>query len=196
MNLIRKMVRNIGSLNGEKVVKNLFVILSSFLLISCEDVLSTNQKWEQPEISWTVKPRLEMDSNEYYHLKIDTTRWQTLHRFSGGVETIEDGSPVESVRFEWESSHYWYLGDTLGYVIKRGLTDELEYVNYDTVYVTNFNGMEVPTINPASYSNGDGEFNQMFAPVKSMRGDTVEVSVYRLDYYGELEGLRFYVVLD
>jgi hypothetical protein len=88
------------------------------------------------------------------------------------------------------------LGDTLGYIVKRGLTDQLEYVSYDTIYVTGFNGMEVPTINPASYSNGDGEFNQMFAPVKSMRGDTVMVTVARQDYFGEWQGLNFYVILD
>jgi hypothetical protein len=56
--------------------------------------------------------------------------------------------------------------------------------------------MEVPTINPVSYSNGDGEFNQMFAPVKSMRGDTVTVTVARQDYFGEWQGLNFYVILD
>ena len=81
-------------------------------------------------------------------------------------------------------------------IVKRGLTDQLEYVTYDTIYVTGFNGMEVPTINPASYSNGDGEFNQMFAPVKSMRGDTVTVTVARQDYFGEWQGVEFYVVLD
>ena len=192
MNLIRKMVRNIGLLNVGKIV-NLLVILSSILFIGCED-----NRWGPPELSWKVDPRLEVDDNNYYHLTIDTTNWQTLHRFSGSVEYVSDRDELtpEGVRFEWESSHFWYLGDTLGYVIKRGLTDQLEYVNYDTVYVTNFSGMEVPTINPASYSNGDGEFNQMFAPVKSMRGDTVEVSVYTFDYYGDWETVKFYVVLD
>ncbi len=195
MNLIKRMVKHIGLLNVGKLV-NLLVLLSSFIFISCEDT-----KWDPPEISWEITPRLEVDDNNYYHLTIDTTRWQTLHRFSGSVEYVSESSTQEEitpegVRFEWESSHYWYLGDTLGYVIKRGLTDELEYVNYDTIYVTNFNGMEVPTINPASYSNGNGEFNQMFAPVKSMRGDTVMVSVSRQDYYGEWQGLEFYVVLD
>jgi hypothetical protein len=144
---------------------------------------------------------LEVDDNDYYHLTLDTTRWQTLHRFSGSVEYVSESSTQEEispegVRFEWESSHYWYLGDTLGYIVKRGLTDQLEYVTYDTIYVTGFNGMEVPTINPASYSNGNGEFNQMFAPVKSMRGDTVMVTVARQDYYGEWQGVEFYVVLD
>ena len=192
MNLIKRIIKHIGLLNVGKLV-NLLVILSSFLFISCEDT-----KWDPPELSWKVDPRLEVDDNNYYHLTIDTTNWQTLHRFSGRVEYVSDRDELtpEGVRFEWESSHFWYLGDTLGYVIKRGLTDQLEYVNYDTVYVTNFSGMEVPTINPASYSNGDGEFNQMFAPVKSMRGDTVEVSVYTFDYYGDWETVKFYVVLD
>ena len=32
------------------------------------------------------------------------------------------------------------------------------YVSVDTSYVIGFNGMEVPTINPVSYSNGIGEY--------------------------------------
>jgi hypothetical protein len=200
MNLIKRMVKNIGLQSDVKIV-NLLVLLSSFLLISCEDVLSSHQKWEPPEISWNVNPRLEVDNNDFYHLTIDTTRWQTLHRFSGSIKYVSESSNQQEIspegyRFEWESSHYWYIGDTLGYIVKRGLTDQLEYVTYDTIYVTGFNGMEVPTINPASYSNGDGEFNQMFAPVKSMRGDTVTVTVARQDYFGEWQGVEFYVVLD
>ena len=55
--------------------------------------------------------------------------------------------------------------------------------NYDTVYVTGFSGQEVPTINPASYSNAKGEFNTMFAPVRNMKGDTIRIYVgwYNLD---------------
>ena len=56
--------------------------------------------------------------------------------------------------------------------------------------------MEVPTINLASYSNGDGEFNQMFAPVKTMISDTVTVWVYYWNYEGEIKGNEFYVILD
>lgn len=137
-----------------------------------------------------------MDSNEYYHLKIDTTRWQTLHRFSGGVENIEDGSPVESVRFEWESSHYWYLGDTLGYVIKRGLTDELEYVLYDSTAITWFEGFEVPTINCCSYSNAEGEVNTMFAPIRTMKSDTVTVWMYFYNNVAEIHVDSFKVILE
>ena len=47
---------------------------------------------------------------------------------------------------EWSSSHYWTLGDTLGYWIRQGLTDDLEWVSYDTSYVVGFDGQEVPTI--------------------------------------------------
>ena len=35
--------------------------------------------------------------------------------------------------------------------------------------------MEVPTINPASYSNSDGEVNTMIAPVQNMVGDTMTI---------------------
>ena len=97
----------------------------------------------------------------------------------------------------WESSHFWVIGDTLGYVIKRTLSALTgEYVYYDTTYVTQFNGMEVPTINSASYSNSIGEFNQMFAPVKTMISDTVTVWVYYWNYKGEIKESEFYVILD
>ena len=39
----------------------------------------------------------------------------------------------------------------------------------------------VPTINPASYSNGDGEFSQMTGFVRSMVGDTASISVSYYD---------------
>ena len=42
------------------------------------------------------------------------------------------------MKFYWESNLYWELGDTLGYYIHRDLTDDLEYVSYDTTYVTGF----------------------------------------------------------
>ena len=29
--------------------------------------------------------RLSQDSNGYYHLNIDSTKWQTLHRVSGSI---------------------------------------------------------------------------------------------------------------
>ena len=58
--------------------------------------------------------------------------------------------------------------DTLGYVVKRDLTDDLVYVSYDTTYITWFNGYEVPTKNEVSYSNRYGEIGNMIAPTNQM----------------------------
>ena len=82
--------------------------------------------------------RLNKDNNGYYHLTMDKNKWQTLHRVTGSVTNINRN--VENFWLEWESNLYWYIGDTLGYVVSRGLTDDLVYVNYDTNYVTCFNG--------------------------------------------------------
>ena len=119
---------------------------------------------------------LPLDLNGYYHLTLDRTRWQTLHRIDG-VITDDNHNFIEYFRTEWESDLYWYLGDTLGYIIKRHLTDDGVYVSVDTSYVIGFNGHEVPTSNKVSYSNGYGEFSNMIAPVQSMIGDTLTVKV-------------------
>ena len=129
------------------------------------------------------------DENDYYHLTIDRENWQTLYRVRGTV--YKDNQLAEFMKFYWQSNLYWQLGDTLGYYIHRGLTDDLEYVSYDTVYVTGFNGMEVPTSNMASYSNSDGEINNMIAPVKSMIGDTLTLTAYYDDSWES-----FNIVLD
>ena len=49
-------------------------------------------------------------------------------------------------------------------------------MNNDTSYVTWFDGFEVPTINETCYSTNDGEINIMFAPVQTMKGDTITVT--------------------
>ena len=177
-----------------KILRRFTFSLFIFAFIGCEAVEPSSED-DTNNIIMTIEPRLDVDENGYYHLMIDRNNWQTIHRVSGHLN-YENGSSAELIKVYWSSNLYWYLGDTLGYIVKRGLTAQLEYVTYDTIYVTGFNGMEVPTINPASYSNGDGEFNQMFAPVKSMRGDTVTVTVARQDYFGEWQGVEFYVVLD
>ena len=140
-----------------------FVVL---LIISCED--SSNSDYG----TLNFDMRLDSDANGFYHLSLNKDSWQTLHRVSA-IIIDKDEQPVENFWMEWESNLYWYLGDTLGYVIKRGLTDELVYVSYDTIYITGFNGMEVPTSNQISYSNSKGELNNMIAPVRSMAGDTL-----------------------
>ncbi|SVE00360.1 uncharacterized protein METZ01_LOCUS453214, partial [marine metagenome] len=64
-------------------------------------------------------PNLELDPNGYYHLEIDMTHWQTLHRITGFITDSASSYPVVNCRVEWTSSHYWLLGDTLGYIVRR-----------------------------------------------------------------------------
>ncbi len=152
-------------------------------LISCEEiqVRQSVSSEDEIEIVFIVEPRLDQDENGYYHLELNPSTFQTLHRLSGHI--YRNGIPLDVMKFNWKSSHYWMLGDTLGYFIHRGLTDDLEYVSYDTTYITGFNDFVVPTINCCSYSNSDGEVNTMFSPVWTMRSDTIMVSVgYFIDY--------------
>jgi len=172
------------------------VITSSLLfllLFGCSDSVSSFEPVEPDVIRVELNPRLNVDDNGYYHLEL-SDNWQTLHRLSG-TAYIND-VPLEVLRVQWESSHYWYLGDTLGYIVNRYLTTEGVYVSVDTSYVVGFNGMEVPTINPASYSNGEGEVNTMFAPVRSMKSDTVTIRMYFWNNDYKLVDESFYIVLD
>ena len=171
------------------------VITSSLLfllLFGCSDSTSF-EPVEPDEIRVELNTRLNVDDNGYYHLEL-SDNWQTLHRLSG-TAYIND-VPLEVLRVQWESSHYWYLGDTLGYIVNRYLTTEGVYVTIDTSYVTGFNGMEVPTINPASYSNGEGEVNTMFAPVQTMKSDTVTIRMYFWNNDYEIIDEVFYIVLN
>ena len=110
----------------------------------------------------------------FYHLDIDMNNWQTLYRVRGIV--TKNGIPEPFMKFYWESNLFWDLGDTLGYYIHRGLTDDLEYVSYDTTYVTGFEGTLVPTSNTTSVSGEDGNVSNMIAPVKTMVGIIVQIS--------------------
>jgi hypothetical protein len=175
-------------------------ILSSILflfLFGCSDYEYITGGWpsEVEEIRIELNTRLDVDDNGYYHLEINDSSWQTLHRLSGTVYMNDE--PLEVLKVRWESSHYWYLGDTLGYIVNRFLTDEGIYVSVDTSYVIGFNGMEVPTINCCSYSNSDGEVNTMFAPVQSMEGDTATIRMYFFDEWNfEYVQEVFYIVLN
>ncbi len=173
------------------------VITSSLLfllLFGCSDSVSSFESVEPDVIRVELNPRLNVDDNGFYHLPLDMSSWQTLHRLSG-TAYIND-VPLEVLKVHWESSHYWYLGDTLGYIVNRYLTDDGIYVSVDTSYVVGFNGMEVPTINPASYSNSDGEVNTMIAPVQSMVGDTMTIRMYFWNNKYEIIDEVFYIVLN
>lgn len=164
----------------------LIIIVMGLLLMfinSCENPISDNY-------DMVIDPRLDVDTNGYFHLGLDINKWQTIHRFSGSIHY--KGNPVENVRVEWESDFYWVLSDTAGYVVDYAYTDDLVYIAIDTSYI--YFGQEqflVPIVNPVSLTNSDGEFNCMFAPVLSQRGDTVSVFVNVLD-----NGTNFKVILD
>ena len=169
------------NMRTKNLIRNILIGISALLLISCEDTYYE----KEPFISFDWDVRLPIDENGYYHLEMDRNNFQTLHRISGNVGE-------ENVMVNWESDLYWVLGDTLGYIVKSGYTDEWVYVAYDTVYVTGFSGEEVRTTNWTSYSNSDGEINNMIAPVRSMIGDTLSVGAY---YNYELVEV-FEIVLD
>jgi len=178
-------------------MKNLYPLLSVLFLIywGCEDKSNDGENDKNvDEIVFNLEPRLDQDVNGYYHLQLNPSSFQTLHRLSGHIYI--DGQPWEFVKFNWESSHYWMLGDTLGYIVHQGLTDDLIYVSYDTTYITGFNDFVVPTINCCSYSNSDGEVNTMFGPVWTMRYDTVLVSVGYFDNSYNFINQSFEIVLD
>ena len=172
------------------------VITSSLLfllLFGCSDSSSIFEPKEPDVIRVELNPRLNVDDNGYYHLEL-SENWQTLHRVSG-TAYIND-IPLEVLRVQWESDLYWYLGDTLGYIVNRNFNNDGMYVSVDTSYVIGFNGMEVPTINPASYSNSVGEVNTMFAPVQTMEDDTVTVRMYFWNNEYEIIDEVFYIVLN
>ena len=167
----------------------LFLFSLSIFFTQCDDYnYDENNNNQNVNISFDM--RLPVDSNGYYHLELNKEKWQTIHRVDG-VVTDDLGDPLFYRRIEWESNLYWYLGDTLGYIVKRGLSDDVIYVSYDTVYVTGFDGMEVATTNIRSYSNDDGEISNMIAPVSTMEGDTLLLKAYYNDTYAS-----FGIVLD
>jgi len=188
-------IRNNGKRKGEKglLKKRILnvIIASLFLIVGCSNPLS--DQYFEP-ITVELNPRLEVDDNGFYHLPLDMSSWQTLHRFSGMV--YESDIPKEVQKVYWDASHYWFIGDTLGYAYKRGITDDFEYVLYDSTAITWFEGFEVPTINCCSYSNAEGEVNTMFAPIRTMKSDTVTVWMYFYNNIAEIHVDSFKVILE
>ena len=152
----------------------LVLIIISILFASCVQLIEEENESDKDTYTFTIEPNLEIDGNGFYHLDINRSSWQTLHRVSGHVYT-DNGNPVENYWVEWESNLSWYLGDTLGYIVNRYLNNSGVYVSVDTSYIVGFNGQEVPTSNQISYSNSNGEVNNMIAPVRSMIGDTMKL---------------------
>ena len=91
----------------ERLVVIMFWVIVLCIFTSCEKELIPTV----PEIDYQFKMdgRTYQDLNGYYHLTIDTTKWQTIHRISGRV--YRDGESVNVLKFGWGSSHYWIIGD-------------------------------------------------------------------------------------
>ena len=134
--------------------------------------------------------RLSQNVDGFYELTVNRNTTQTIHRISGRVTV--DGLSLENQRVEWESSHSWTIGDTLAVIIRKDCpfpeSSDIDCFWYvtgdgatkDTVYLTQFAGQEVPTVNGVSLSAPDGEINTVFAPVYWMVGDTVTVTARAL----------------
>ena len=189
-----------------KLIKNILIGSSFLFFIGCESTWeqlyetfgSDYSSSEYPTFELELRIDLPQDENGYYHLELDDENWQTIQRLEGRVISSKtdyeswERNDMESLKIHWRSNLYWVLGDTLGYIVHSGYTDDWVYVAYDTTYVIGYDGTEIRTTNWASYSNSDGEINNMIAPVKTMIGDTLNVGAY-ID--GELSEV-FSIVLD
>ena len=194
------MLKRNGIQKGERV-KMLKILVSLGILLftfGCEDWSRGPGVTEEfDEISVYLNPRLPKDNNGYYHLQIDMGRWQTLHRIEGLAFTSDTTAYVPNLRVEWESNLYWYLGDTLGYFIRRTINSDGQYVSLDTSYAIGFEGHEVPTTNQVSYSNGYGEINNMIAPVQTMVGDTMYIWATYFEWaFTDWKTIEIPIVLD
>jgi hypothetical protein len=120
---------------------------------------------------------LPKDNNGYYHLKLDVTKNQTIHRVNGTI-LVNGKEPYPSEKIEWESNLYWLLKrqDTIATITKS-------YINYFTGQyqivslppLISSKDELVPTINSTSYSGDNGEINTMIAPIYRMKGDTMVI---------------------
>ena len=123
-----------------------------------------------------LNPRLDTTNEGYYRLELNSSdnSAQTIHRITGSL--LNNGKePYPPQKVDWESSHIWTLQDTTYIVVRRTINALGQWVTVDTMYVTQFAGFIVPTINPASYSGTDGEINTVIAPIDNMLGDTMVV---------------------
>ena len=175
-----------------------FLSILNIIFIGCSDEIENN-RYQSSNYNFDIiyeDTGITKDQNGYYHLSIDRNNWQTLYRVRGIA--YKDNLPAEFIKFHWESNLFWELGDTLGYYVHRGLTDDLVWVSYDTTYITGFSGMEVPTSNVTSVSNADGEVSNMIAPVRNMIGDTLVLNFFYFDwiYDSDLYSGQMKFVLD
>ena len=118
---------------------------------------------------------LPKDQNGFYHLKITSIGTPQSHRVTGRI-LVNGKEPYPNENVNFESNLYWWLrrGDEIVTITKT-------YINYFTGQFTivklppliSTKDELVPTSNFVSYSGKNGEINNMIAPVKEMKGDTM-----------------------
>lgn len=148
------------------------LLIGNFLsLLSC----SKNENFTKPlEPTLGLDARLPVDENGYYHLSLNPTTNQTIHRISGTVNNI-----TEPTKVSWESNLFWWLlkGEIVAEITKtyiNSFTGELTYVNLPPLI--NWKDALVPTINSSSYVGENGEVNTVIAPIYRMKNDTLIVT--------------------
>jgi hypothetical protein len=168
--------------------KYLGIFTLILLLTSCEkeellpiqpeqsiNIVSNTPVQKNIEYELQLDARLPIDKNGYYHLKLNPTSNQTIHRITGRV--IGNTQPL---KIEWSSNLYWWLlqGQTVANITKtyfNPFTGVLQYVNLPPLI--NWRDALVPTINSASYSGKAGEINTVIAPIYRMKNDTLIVKM-------------------
>ena len=166
-------------LNIKKSLTKIVLTVVSLFLIGCE--------LEPQPIEYDFQlygESLSLDENGFYHF--DLSDGIVYNGITSRTKFVANTNNPNIQKVGFVASHYWYVGDTLGYVVSRGLTDDLVYVSYDTTYITQFSGFEVPLINGAGYTKEGFAYSWMAVPF-SMIGDTVYVMSRYVDEYEGLE---------
>jgi hypothetical protein len=148
----------------------LLIVVLLFWSCSKEEYI---EDYSLPIPTLELDGRLPIDQNGYYHLVLDSTTNQTIHRISGSVLNT-----TEPTKVSWSSNLYWWLkqGDTIANITKTYInyfTGEITYVNLPPL--VNYKDYLVPTINSASYVDKNGQINTMTAPIYRMKNDTLVV---------------------
>lgn len=146
----------------------LILLLSSCTLVEHEPIVEENIQIE-------LDGRLPIDANGYYHLKLNPTSNQTIHRITGKVY-----NNTQPIKVGWSSNLYWWIlkGEVIASITKTYInyfTGQITYVNLPPLI--NWKDSLVPTVNSASYSGKDGEINTVIAPIYRMRYDTLVVTM-------------------
>jgi len=162
-------------------MKKLLTPIVCLLFIACEkqehyEPVHTYQIQIDSVLNRTGTQSLPIDSNGFYHLKLNNPySKQQTHRVVGKF-LIDGKEPNYPHKIDWESNLYWVLqrGDTIATIRET-------YINYFTGQFTSvqlppfvaLKSEMVPTTNMASYTGKNGEFSNMIAPIKEMIGDTM-----------------------